>query len=148
MAVLCPVCGDRAVTQPRIGMCNVCFADMQLQQKRRAEHRNDQVNALTKVKAREDVRAATAFQLREALAGRMHVTDLMLVRAATILEGREDVLLTETQPVVASPMQPAPTPIAELDAAIATLVAPLDPIDHAPPVFARPLPLIVVGGGK
>jgi hypothetical protein len=147
MARLCPVCGDRAVTQPRIGMCNVCFADMQLQQQRRAEHRADQVSALTKVKAREDVRAATAFQLREALAGRMHVTDLMLVRAATILEGREDVLLTETPPVVASPMQPAPTPIAELDAAIATFVAPLDPVDHAP-VFARPLPLIVVGGGK
>lgn len=123
--MLCPACGDRAVTQPRLGMCNVCFADMQLEQKNRQNHRADQVAALTKVKAREDVRSTTAYQLREVIAGRMHATELMLNRAATILEGNEDVLLVEAAALIVTPDQPA-SAAPDLDEMISAFVAPLD----------------------
>lgn len=133
MARLCPSCGDRAVTQPRLGLCNVCFADMQLQQSRRAANRNDQINAMQMVNAREAIRASTALGLRQAVSEHPDLR-VLLDQAATILEGREDVLITQSQ---------QPTTDAKLDAAIAAFADPLDRDEPQPDAG----PIIIVHGG-
>lgn len=106
---LCPVCGDRSVTKPQLGMCNVCFADMRDMDQKKAQHRADFLNAAQAVQRREAVRVEVAHRLRSLAATSPEPNKSLFEVAALICEGRDPLMLPvniQTDLDTSVPLQP------------------------------------------